>query len=143
MGKVDIDISLAKRAENNPSIEELKELIFDVPDSEWANGTGISLFTYSDDNVVKSKITLYGSKGFGFLVQYEKLSPQKSCLFLIEGKHNGETTYIYSGGDAHLCYKEYLVPKEMVWKALEYFFVTGEMLESLNWTIDYKVPDDF
>lgn len=143
MKDITVDISLAKTPQDNLiSEEELKNLILSVPDTKWADGTGVSTFTFFDKSTAKSKITLYASKGSGFLLQYEELL-KRTCFFLVQDEPTTETDYVYSGGNGQLCYKDYLVSDQVVWEAVKYFIETGNMLEKLKWTADYRVPEDF
>lgn len=127
----------------NPNLSKIKNLILDYPDKYWMSGSGVSIFEYFEPNGKKSKITLCGSKGFGFLLLYEMDSPEKGRFYLTEGNHTGEKAYSASGGNIFPCFREYLVSKETTWKAIEHFLESGEILDNLSWTSEYKVPDDF
>lgn len=130
--------------ESDPNV--IREMILNIPDRQWMNGTGVSVFTYYSDDIPKSKIAVYGSNGCGFSLIFQKIgniSNNQKTFNLVNGLTSEETCRSASGGNIFLAFKEYFVPKETAWQVIEYFLETGEMLEGLNWTTEYKVPDDF
>ena len=118
----------------NPKPEILRDLIFNLDKDEWSGGAGNSNLTYEDGSF-EAEIVIHGSlSDSSFLLSYSS-SEEPSEVTLTTGKHTGEIRKVGSGGDAHPVYSEYLISKEMAWKAIDYFLKTGKKFESFQWRI--------
>lgn len=117
--------------EKLPSLEWLKDKVFNADDAFWVGSMGMCSLSYLVDGSFKSGIDLIGREDFGFMIDHNYLNELVESLRF--GERTGEVVEAYKGGNPNLYFKEYFVPKEIAWQAIEYFLETGERDPSLTW----------
>ncbi len=123
------------------SVEWLKHRVFKGNDLFWEGATGTCGLSFRVNSISKAFITLIGRENKGFMIDHLK-SNEEQTKSLRYGEHTGETIEAETGGNPDLYFKEYFVPKEMAWQAIEYFLKTGERDPSLIWEIAEIVEDN-
>jgi len=120
----------------NPSAEIVKETVFERSDEIWKAGYPEILIDFfengSDDE--KSFMIINGHEKFGFRIEHKYNDIKEKTLTLTFGEHNGETIESMNpAGESANYFREYFVPKEIAWQAIEYFLKNGERDSQLNW----------
>jgi hypothetical protein len=110
----------------------LKNKVFSGDDLFWEGATGSCGLSYEGEEITGS-LTIIGRESHGFMVDHN--FPNELIQSLRYGEHTGETIEAETGGNPDLYFKEYFVPKEIAWQAIEYFLKTGERDPSLTWEI--------
>ncbi len=119
----------------------LKDKVFNGKNDFWEGATGMCGLSYGDGKVAGS-LTLIGREYYGFMINHRYQRINERSLSLKFGEHSGETIEAETGGNPDLYFKEYFVPKEIAWQAVEYFLRTGERDPSLIWEIAEIVEDN-
>lgn len=141
MQEVTMELSITPNTENM-SFDNLKELILKTPVVEWGDSHGQSDLVFSKDNEEVSKLDFFAEvTGKGFLVQYSSLKDINDVLYVVGDKHDSQVTEYIFGGDPQPIFMKYIVSKETLIKAIEYFVQTGKRLESLDWE-DFEIPNE-
>lgn len=129
--KIYFDDSMG-RQEELTDFDWLKDKVFKGDDLFWEGTTGVCGLSFNNGKV-RASLFLVGRETYGFM-SYHRYQGElvKSLRF---GEHTGETVEVETGGNPDLYFKEYFVPKEIAWQAIEYFLKTGERDPSLTWEI--------
>ena len=118
----------------------LKDKVFNGDDLFWEGATGMCALSYLVNGEFRSGIDLIGRQNYGFMIDHN--FSDELIKSLRYGEHTGETIEAIKGGEPNLYFKEYFVPKEIAWQAIEYFLKTGERNPSLTWEIARLVEDE-
>lgn len=122
----------------NASVDELREFIFNGGDDFWNVGSGqggLDFFENEVDKREKSTLFIKRLEDFGFMIGHRFNRSNENIYTLTALPHTGETVEAAIGGEPNLFYREYFVPRETAWRAIEYFMRTGDRLPELNWEI--------
>jgi hypothetical protein len=117
-----------------PSVEWLKDKVFNGDDGFWEGATGETALSYGNGKVGAS-LYLIGREKYGFMVQHKYKGDKERRHTLRFGEHKGETVTAAVGGNPGSYYREYFVPKEVAWQAIEHLLKTGERKPDLTWEI--------
>jgi hypothetical protein len=131
--KISFDDSFGGREELKDS-NWLKDKVFNEGNDFWEGASGQTALSYRDSNI-SSSMFLIGRETHGFMVDHRYSKVNERTYSLKFDEHTGETIEAYTGGNPDLYFKEYFVPKEIAWQAIEYFLETGERDPSLTWEI--------
>jgi hypothetical protein len=121
-------------AHENPDAAWLKDKLFNAGDDYWAGGSGEAVLNYWEGGEQKSKLLLTGMDDYGFMLHYNTYPKTEPDLVLTTGERTGETVEAVIGGEPIECRREYFVPKETAWQAVEHFLSGGGRKEDLHWT---------
>jgi hypothetical protein len=123
------------------SLTDMKKIIFDKKDDFWAVGSGTAKISYYIGGERLSFFSLSANEKFGFLINCGKsLSESKNLLY---GENTEEIAQLFIAGDIVKVNRKAVVPKEVAWKAIEYFLQTGERNPDLTWGIAEMPEQDF
>jgi len=117
----------------------LRDLVFNRGDEFWEGASGDASISYDEDSVPKSGMTLVGRQQHGFLVDHS-YSRGDLTRSLVGGPHTGDIVEVFIGGEPTRFWREYFVPKDVAWKAIEYFLQSGDRNPSLAWE-ETRMPE--
>jgi len=123
----------------DPDPAWLKDLVFNKSDDFWEGATGDASLSYDQDSVPKSGMTLVGRAQHGFMIDHNYNDGEPTCS-LVAGQHTGDIVEVFIGGEPTRFWREYFVPKDMAWKAIEYFLESGDRNQRLVWE-ETRMPE--
>ena len=118
----------------NPDPDWLKELIFNRGDDFWDVGSQDAALDFDERDYPKAHVHLKGLED-SFMIKHKYRGDNERLHSLRFGEHAGETVEASIGGQPQLYYREYFVPKEVAWEAVDYFLRTGDRKPDLRWEI--------
>jgi len=125
--------------EKLPSVEWLKDNVFNGGDDFWKGATGECTLSYTDE-LMTATMGLVRRDKHGFMIYHRFSRNDELYQSLRYGKHSGETVEAETGGNNDLYFKEYFVPKDIAWQAIEYFLRTGGRDSGLIWEVP-RMPE--
>lgn len=134
MKKVLFDSPLGD-GEENPDSQWLKKLMFARGNDFWDVGSGQAALNYYHDEEQTAYLHLKGLEECGFMLDHRYKDRDDRIHTLRFSDHTGETVTAVIGGNPAEYYREYFVPRETAWEAIEYFLQTGKRKANLRWEI--------
>ena len=122
----------------NPSAEVIEEVIFQRSRDYWKSGyPEIMIDFFDNDNEdEKSYLLVNGLDKYGYRIEHKYSDLKEKTFSLSFGEFTEETVEaMNSVGESEKYFRQYFVPKEIAWQAIEFFLKTGERDPSLTWEI--------
>lgn len=121
-----------------PSVEWLKDKVFNGSDDFWKGATGECALSYTDESMAAT-MGLIGREKHGFMIYHRFSGNDELYQSLRYGKHSGKTVEVEKSENSDLYFKEYFVPKDIAWQVIEYFLRTGGRDSGVIWEVA-KIP---